>query len=477
MVKLPGIVQDAPIFQDVVHNLSYFGDGNVDITTVPCKKYLRADGTSEYYYDFEHIYQLYYNSVNDHIMNFTYFYKPLNSSSAQQPVQVSEPVYSADDVAKQFIIAYYALISNDSPQYADAKACFTDISALFDSFKFDEGAVEVPNRINNVYSSGAITAKDGTTFTITANDNLRNSLTGTDPISGETQEYTNDVINQLISTSAAQNTTTINAYEMAENMEERYAYVKWALKNYNSNDSADEWGYVYSILTKSVDSMGTNNPDKITFENEGYLTPLNRYLNYNQIDSTTNISPETGFKLNSNYRIWVSGNDVTISANNSSGIVQGIVVTRGNVFFDDTVTRFEGLIIAGDKIFIDNGKLNSIGASPEVVRAALNECMTLVNNATMGSAAKKCLLCFKSYEKQAYNPSADNTLDTKFKTIDTIQYSDVVQYANWMKNVSENASAPEENGGDTNGSNDENGGDGGETSGAIEAPVDGKEEV
>jgi len=474
LVKLPGIVQDTPIFQDVVHNLSYFGDGNVDVTTVPCQKYLRADGTSEYYYDFEHIYQLYYNSVNDHIMNFNYLYKEINSTAAQREIQVNEPVYSADDIAKQFIIAYYALISNDSPQYADAKACFADISADFDSFKFDEGSIDVPNRESSVYSSGAITAKDGTTFTISTSNNLVNSMTTTDAMSGENPEYATDVINALLSGSASQNTTTINAYKMAEDMEERYAYVKWALKNYNSNDSQDEYDYVKTTLRRVFNTSSVaGTPETVRFDDEGYLTPLNRYLNYNQIDSTTNISPETGFKLNSNYRIWISGNDVTVKANNTSGIVQGIVVTRGNVFFDPSVTRFEGIIIAGDKIFINNGGLTSIGASPEVVRATLNECMTLINNATMGAAAKKCLLCFKSYEKQAYNPSADNTFDTKFKTIDTIQYSDVVQYANWMKNVSDNVVAPEESEGGTNGDN----GEGGETSGAIEAPVDGKEDV
>jgi hypothetical protein len=52
-----------------------------------------------------------------------------------------------------------------------------------------------------------------------------------------------------------------------------------------------------------------------------------------------------------------------------------------------------------------------------------------------GTYAKKVLAVFKSYENYAYATSEVKTIDVSLKTIDTIQYSDVVRYSNWMKNV------------------------------------------
>ena len=52
-------------------------------------------------------------------------------------------------------------------------------------------------------------------------------------------------------------------------------------------------------------------------------------------------------------------------------------------------------------------------------------------------SAKTVLSVFKSYEKYAYNSSDVKLVDLSYKKIDTIQYSDVVRYSNWMKNVAD----------------------------------------
>jgi hypothetical protein len=182
----------------------------------------------------------------------------------------------------------------------------------------------------------------------------------------------------------------------------------------------------------------------------------------NQISATTDIHPANGFTagqtltLGSGYSVWISDRDVVVSSTRSDGIVQGIVVTKGNVFFDNTVTKFEGLIVSGDKIFVDNlvgsqlptdryvkgltgnNTITSISASPEVVRAILNECMMMIGDSSdNGSNARKVLSVFKSYENYAYATGDVKTIDVNYKTIDTIQYSDVVRYSNWMKNVAD----------------------------------------
>ena len=88
-----------------------------------------------------------------------------------------------------------------------------------------------------------------------------------------------------------------------------------------------------------------------------------------------------------------------------------------------------GRSVSGNKV------ITSISASPEVVRAILNECMMITGDTNYGAQARKVLSLFKSYETYAYSAGNIKTLDVSFKTIDTIQYSDVVRYANWMKNV------------------------------------------
>ncbi len=409
------------------------------IDKVPCIKYTTSDGTVEYYYDFKTIYEQNYKAKNiDKIDSFNYPFKA--SPTATLSLKTSGDIYirSAEDLAKQFIIYYYTELTN----YDDTSCrdLLKDIGAKFEGFNFDEGYVKLPTQKTNVYSSGAVTAKSGTTFTIEADDNLHNSLTGVNPVSGdETEEH------KMISGSAAMETTAANVLIASDDMEERYIYVKWALENYNKEvmSTVAEKNYILEVAGKG----------------EQYITPINRYLNFNHIDSTVDLHPKLSgvsegqqLELNSGYSVWISDQDVVVSSDREDGVVQGLVITKGNVFFDNTVSKFEGLIVSGDKIFVDNlvgtalptgrGRsatgnrvLASISASPEVVRAILNECMMLTGDPDRGAQAKKVLSLFKSYESFAYVEGEAKTLDVSFKTIDTIQYSDVVRYNNWMKNV------------------------------------------
>jgi hypothetical protein len=50
-----------------------------------------------------------------------------------------------------------------------------------------------------------------------------------------------------------------------------------------------------------------------------------------------------------------------------------------------------------------------------------------------GDEAQTVLSLFKSHEDAEVGTST--TVDTSVKTIDTINYSDVVRFDNWMKNV------------------------------------------
>lgn len=430
MVTLPTEVQSSALFLQVL-GAGYGIDGK-KLEKVPCIKYVTRDGGEEFYYDFQKCYELFYQANNVSTVSFPYMFKA-NASASATLQNVSFKVESAEDLAKQFIIFYLTEVSN-----YDASSCRTslkDISGTFDGFNFDEGYLNIPNNKTNIYSSGAITAKSGTEFTITGAEGLQESI-----------EYSNAVMGEA-SESSKMLTTTMTAANIADDMEQRYAYTKWTLENYNPSDarSVSELWYVQSALQKG----------------EQYLTPINRYLNYNQISTTTDIHPAGTISggqtltLNSGYSVWISSQDVVVSSNREDGVVQGIVIAKGNVFFDNTVSKFEGLIVSGDKIFVDNlagaslptsrdpkktgnNVITSISASPEVVRAILNECMMMIGQSDdNGSNARKVLGVFKSYENYAYATGEIKTVDVSYKTIDTIQYSDVVRYSNWMKNVAD----------------------------------------
>ena len=433
LIGLPREVQTAVPFAAIL------GAGT-KLEKVPCLRYTTTDGV-EYYYDFQTIYELYYEDKGINTINFNYNFKSSETATLELIGSGDITIRSAEDLAKQFILYYAAELTNYDD--SSARLSLKDISGEYGGFKFDEGTIELPTAATKVYSSGAITAKSGTNFTITAEENLLNALQGTDSISGQQSEY-----DKMVQKTAAANTTAQNVALTADDFEDRYAYVKWALENYNKLEaqSVSEWDFLKTAIAQS---------------GEGIITPINRYLNMNQITAGTDIHPAlsgvsggTAFTLQSGYSVWISDQDVVVSTDRSDGVVQGIVITKGSVFFDQTVSKFEGLIISGDKIFVDNlalgqlpiGRsrsgasgtkiLTSISASPEVVRAILNECMGMTGDPTSGAYAKKVLNMFKSHENFAHMEGVIKTVDVSFKTIDTIQYSDVVRYNNWMKNVS-----------------------------------------
>ena len=425
LIGLPAEVQSAVPFQEIL------GAGTA-LKKVPCIKYTTSDG-SEYYYDFQTIFEQNYGTGKT--INYNYQYQASPTASLQLVGSGDININSADELAKQFIIAYYTELTNYSA--TSCRDSLKDITNKYEGFDFDSGYLQIPTQATKIYSSGAITAKSGTQFTIEAKENLQNSLTGVNAISGQESEY-----DKMISSTS----TAVNAINVADNMEDRYAYVKWALENYNSeldSSKAELW---------ALGNIGANG-------DYASLTPINRYLNYINIDAATDLHPGlTGvsggqtLNLSSGYKVWISNSDVVVSTDRADGVVQGIVITKGNVFFDNTVSKFEGLIVSGDKIFVDNlvgsalptgrGRsasgnkvITSISASPEVVRAILNECMMITGDTNYGAQARKVLSLFKSYENEANGTGKTKTLDLSFKTIDTIQYSDVVRYANWMKNV------------------------------------------
>ena len=424
------------------------------VMVVPVKKYDTTDGT-QFYFDFETIYQKNFADKNINTINFLYKFGT-NETDDQDYDEIEQTlrIDDADELSRQFIVYYQRELLN----YAEgsARAYLKDIKDV-GGFQFVNGSVLVPLSENSLYSAGAITLKDGADFRLTgslegetnfevfdpssfSNDNTDDSnLNSNGNFTGSVKdEYTD----QLKTATSVRNKTPINVANLADDMETRYQYVKWSLENFNSMEDAAELNYVDNVYKNTKDSEGN-----YKINGEGDLTPLNRYLNMGMIPATP-ITPSS-FQLDSGYSVWISDSDVTISDTDGDGVVQGLVITKGNVAFDGSVSRFEGLIISGDKIFVENrtgavgtgsasGKtLTSISASPEVVRSIMKECIGKVDQAS----AKKILQMFKSYETNAYATLEESSTEMTVRTVETVKSSEIVSFSNWMKNV---ADAPKE---------------------------------
>jgi hypothetical protein len=81
-------------------------------------------------------------------------------------------------------------------------------------------------------------------------------------------------------------------------------------------------------------------------------------------------------------------------------------------------------------------KLTSISANPEIVKSILSECLTMDSSDSRKNNANKVLSIMKNYEQSAYETRNNSASDgSKTYNIDTLKYTDVVRYDNWMRNV------------------------------------------
>ena len=206
---------------------------------------------------------------------------------------------------------------------------------------------------------------------------------------------------------------------------------------------------------------------------EDAITPINYYFNFDKIvqsDSdfhggTTSIEPNdlplatinrAGGEDVSGYKVWVDYDDVHVSADSPDGIVTGMIFAKGDVYFDEDPTggfpvrEFNGIIITGGKVFVNNN-ITNINSS-DTCKTILSQCAVKAKDITSSNVEKqrqalcaiKVLELFKDYEDVAayyrdLMEHPENQVVTEdnndIKIISTIDYSNVVRYNNWMKNV------------------------------------------
>lgn len=419
----------------------YFGQldeyGDLEVNTVPVMKF-DVSGKTYYYYDFKAAYAI-------------------QTSRANSYVSRNDQINNPDQMAERFVLEYQEAIDSDLTLGPYLKK----IDDTSDSSIFNVGKIDLPaNRANTrIYSSGAIQSKDDVEFSITTSKSLRsdalNSLFHKDP---SASTYT--VIQDLP-------TTSTSALQLSDDFEKKYNYVKFSLDDISYSDprvtlvdtivgyhdaTQDEIN-LYGIDGTNVD----NARNEVTLSGESAITPINTFLDFYKIDEDTFIVPSdmvskypayndseghpvtpTGLSLGSSNDVYVSYKDLTVYArDDSNGVVSGIILCKGDVTFDANVKKFNGLIVSGGKVYItDKNKFQSINASPEICRAVFNELQLVIdlNDTTVNEKdiAEFVLKLFKSNLNSVM--AGDSNSDTEVK-IETLDYSSVVRYDNWTKDV------------------------------------------
>lgn len=391
---------------------TYFPD-KVFHGKVPCILQ-EVSGKKYYYYDFQRAYDEVKNSLSGNALSTWLSTYP-----------------SAQSFAAGFIQDYTAELNDDKSAIAEY---LVNIGNYED---FDAGDILLPdaeyNSKVNIYSSGAITAKQDTTFSIVRADddaNTLNALLTSDSL--KNLDYIKDI-------NAQGQNQYVTAAQLSDNLDLEYIYMKWNLGHYSSD--VDATTSENNKVEKSYIQDVANSADF----GEASITPLNKFLDMSMITSATNIMPDMDGKssgsenvlsLASGYSVWVSNDDVVVSAKaEDKGKVRGMVITKGNVYFDGGVTDFEGLIISGGKVYI-NGNLKTISSNTELCRTILRECILSDDTTPNGKNAKFLLNLFRGYAPQGTTGGTEEEATASdAKSIDMIDYTDVVSFSNWMKNV------------------------------------------
>jgi len=359
--------------------------------------------------------------------------------------------YQAADGSDEYL---YARNNTDTNLYEDSDSYVDQLKNIVQYEDFQAGQIALAQGITNTststvtsYTSGAL-MKSGNTI-IKSKDDKNVEF---DVVLSKYSTLSNDLLG---STSTTANVS--DALDYSNDFQKHYNYVKWSLRDLNPTSlGIDGIDTDVEVANKLID-------DSTKDVGEASITPINKFMNFNNIYNVTPGDPylkvnTTNFATDidpnnldlGDYKVWVSNDDVTIEADAAdNNEVTGIVIAKGDVYFENrsdtkSVHKFNGIIISGGKIYLNNDLTTNISSS-ELCRNIINSLIVKAKNANSTDAAEKAeavracrvLTLFKEYEKygtQLY--TSEYTIDdSKPKDINMLDYSDVLRYNNWMRNV------------------------------------------
>ena len=455
VASIPSNLQKSILFKDILQCSTTKDSDNKDVMTVPVVAYDTKNGI-EYYYDFDTIFKENYEDTEKTI-EFDYLYATSEDDAEAKEITGygnnltnTLTIGTPDELRRQFVIYYQRELGNYGS--GSAREALKDIASI-SGFDNTNGAILVPTKGTSLYSAGAITVKSGANFRITGTIegdsgnmglDVFHRLDETSPVNANDLSRTNtsDADLTMRNVSADINTTTINGADICDAMESHYRYLKWTLKNYNKNDPDEQKEYEFvNDFYSNYNGGGASGK----LPGEGYLSPVNKYMNITKLFGEGDDGQQKTIQLGSG-TIWIGSENVVVGSTdpNNKSVAKGIVIAGGNVFFDSNLNRFEGLIIAGDKIFINAGpdgmtsrSMVSFNASPEVARAVLADCIAEAKSGGLNAGICAAVLqLFKAYEKVDVTTTTSVVeQEDSIVSIDAVQSSDIVSFSNWMKNV------------------------------------------
>lgn len=372
-----------------------------------------------------------YLSINEKFYNDTNIFKDNWDNLKEIPLiksVISGRVYyffdfsqakKTDNVMNQFIAAYSDLFEEDevTGMSKGEKYGLTDITD-YEHFKVKMLNVRTDNSLeesgfdagkpktSSIYSNSAISIKNGTSFTIkSSSSSIKPLIKAAKNINQNiTEQNGNDKINEN-----EQNPATL-ANAVTTKLQNQYQEVKWML------------------TAQSKDQNGITTAHTLE---ESQITPINYFFDLSKMDEDNEY-----IKLSSNYQIWLGKDDVHIKKEQATGgKVQGLIVCKGNVTFDTEITSFEGLIVAGGKVYINHDM--SFSANEEIIKSILRECdqSQMYSSGDPDNHFKVCEL-FKLYQSIYKAPDGNQDVNTEsMKSISAIQFEDILGFQNWKKNV------------------------------------------
>ena len=275
---------------------------------------------------------------------------------------------------------YYFFYFDDPNMSEDYFKWYTEYSRtemrvtnVLDNTLFEVNKIVLPSTAR-VYSSGALTVKNGVTATVSVVDSKK------DPGSIEADASGAITVNQM--------------YLLSNELKQKYGEVQYLLGD---------------ALTPE------QHTDLVGHEGE---SPIKYYVDYASI---TGELREADYIAATDSYVWITNENVTVTAADCDGraSVRGIIICMGDVTFDSSITNFDGLVIAAGKIKTSsNIKFTADG---ELVRS-----MIAKDDADDAVKIKNFL-----------NVSYDDTLDpsAEERTVDTIDYTEILSLENWQKNV------------------------------------------
>lgn len=349
----------------------------------------QVGGKIVYYVDLQNGYKI----LNEVKANADGLYTPAQVEAAKRTLT---DIDSESEYTEKYLTLYIDNLMNNSK---------TELKDIIDFDEFEQGTLDVNAIATDIYSSGVITTRKDSKFTlITGNsESIPNNLLSDSTYAMYDSNYT------YVSGDNSINAIE-DAFDMSKDYELEYNYIKWNLDHYEGGNT--EKAYVNKVLTD--EDLG-----------EDYITPLNKYLVMSNISSSKTMS---GYETLSGYKVWISDKDVVITGDD---VINGIVISKGNVTFGDDVEEFNGMVVSGSKIYIGDN-LTKLTASPIICRGVIRDCLTA------GDADGEYILkLFKDYENYTTGEGSGGAtvVDPTSVNIDAIDYTDVVSTTNWMKNV------------------------------------------